>query len=81
MVNVLTSMYDKLKYTSMSFLLKLVCHDLNIYAAKYSSNLKYMNLNIISAVKRLIAIYHIQNKSFCLHNICVLFVFIMYLYI
>ncbi len=28
-------------------------------------------LNIISAVKRLIAINHIQNKRFCLHNICV----------
>ncbi len=25
----------------------------------------------ISAVKRLIAMNHIQNKSFCLHNICV----------
>ncbi len=37
-------------------------------------------LNITSAVKRLIAINHIQNKSFCLHNICVciLCIFIMY---
>ncbi len=34
-------------------------------------------LNIISAVKRLIAINHIQNKRFCLHNICV---YIMYIY-
>ncbi len=30
-----------------------------------------------SAVKRLIAINCIQNKSFCLHNVCI---FIMYIY-
>ncbi len=37
----------------------------------------------ISAVKRLIVINHIQNKSFCLHNICVYTVYtvcIMYIY-
>ncbi len=31
----------------------------------------------ISAVKRLIAINHIHNKSFCLHDVCVLCIFIM----
>ncbi len=36
----------------------------------------------ISAVKRLITINHIQNKSFCLHNICVCTVsIIMYMQI
>ncbi len=40
------------------------------------SNIYTVDTNIyiythISAVKRLIAINRIQNKSFCLHNICV----------
>ncbi len=35
----------------------------------------------ISAVKQLIAINHIQNKSFCLHNMCVYTVYIYYEYI
>ncbi len=40
------------------------------------------HINIyISAVKRLIVINHIQNKSFCLHNICMCTVYIYYLYI
>ncbi len=34
-----------------------------------------------SAVKRLIAINLIQNKSFCLHNTCVYTVYIYYVYI
>ncbi len=34
-----------------------------------------------SAVKQSIAINHIQNKSFCLHNICVCTVYIYYVYI
>ncbi len=33
------------------------------------------------AVKRLIEINRIQNKSFCLHNICVCSVYIYYVYI
>ncbi len=33
----------------------------------------------ISGVKQLIMINHIQNKSFCLHNIWVLCIFIMYI--
>ncbi len=36
---------------------------------------------IFSAVKRLITINHIQNKSFYLHNICVCSVYIYYVYI
>ncbi len=36
---------------------------------------------IFSAVKRLIAINHIQNKRFCLHNIYVCTVYIYYVYI
>ncbi len=35
----------------------------------------------IYTVKRLIAINHIQNKSCCLHNICVCTVYIYYVYI
>ncbi len=35
----------------------------------------------ISAVKLLIMINHIQNKSFCLHNTCVRTVYIYYVYI
>ncbi len=34
-----------------------------------------------SAVKQLIAINRIQNKSFCLHNKCVCTVYIYYVYI
>ncbi len=42
----------------------------------------YMNiLFYISAVKWLIVINCIQNKSFCLHNICVCTVYIYYVYI
>ncbi len=37
-------------------------------------------LLLFSDVKRLIAINHIQNKSFCLHNICVYTVYV-YVYI
>ncbi len=40
----------------------------------------YMHV-YISAVKRLIAINHIQNKSFCLHNICLYTVYMYYVYI
>ncbi len=36
---------------------------------------------IISAVKRLIVINRIQNKSIWLHNICVCAVYIYYVYI
>ncbi len=32
---------------------------------------------LISAVKQLFAINRIQNKSFCLHNICVCFVYFL----
>ncbi len=35
----------------------------------------------ISAVKRLIAINHIQNESFCLHDVCMCIVYIYYVYI
>ncbi len=35
----------------------------------------------VSAVKQLITINRIQNKSFCLHNICVCTVYIYYVYI
>ncbi len=35
----------------------------------------------ISAVKWLIVINRIQNKSLCLHNICVCTVYIYYVYI
>ncbi len=44
---------------------------------------KVFNLLIIyiySAVKWLIVINHIQNKSFCLWNICVCTVYIYYVY-
>ncbi len=34
-----------------------------------------------SAVKPLNVINHIQNKSFCLHNICVCTVYIYYVYV
>ncbi len=40
-----------------------------------------LHLSFISAVKRLIAINRIQNKSFCLHNIGVYCVCIYYVYI
>ncbi len=33
-----------------------------------------------SAVKQLIAINHIQNKRFCLHNICVYYVYLLCIY-
>ncbi len=56
-------------------------------------NLKQLNVNInafqntkktivkSSAVKWIITINLIQNKSFCLHNICIFTVFIYYVYI
>ncbi len=43
---------------------------------------KYDGITVtISAVKRLIVINRIQNKGFCLHNICVCTVYIYYVYI
>ncbi len=39
------------------------------------------NIFNISAVKQLIVINHIQNKSFCLHNIYMCALFIYYVYI
>ncbi len=39
-----------------------------------------MYLFIYSAVKKLIAIKRIQNKLFCLHNICVCTVYIYSVY-
>ncbi len=39
------------------------------------------NIVFFSAVKWLIAINHIQNKSYCLHNICVCAMYIYYVYI
>ncbi len=36
---------------------------------------------MISAVKRLIVVNHIKNKSCCLHNIYVCTVYIYYVYI
>ncbi len=38
-------------------------------------------LFIFSAVKGLIDINHIENKSFCLHNICFVSMYIYYVYI
>ncbi len=35
----------------------------------------------ISAVKRLIAMNRVQNKSICLHNICVCTVYIYYVFV
>ncbi len=52
-----------------------------------SSELQYKILNcaiksiLFSAAKKWIAINRIQNKSFCLHNICVCTVCIYYAYI
>ncbi len=50
---------------------------LNFYETSNNTITVYV---IISAVKRLIVINHIQNKSFCLHNIWVYTVYI-YLFI
>ncbi len=55
-----------------------------LYSKKYSSNIySFTDLTCIysSAVKWLIVINRIQNKSFCLHNICVCTVYIYYAYI
>ncbi len=49
------------------------------YTLQVFKNIVFCNVQI-SAVKQLIAIKRIQNKSFCLHNICVCTVYI-YLYI
>ncbi len=40
----------------------------------------FISLLIFSAVKRLIVINLIQNKSFCLHNICVYCVYLLCIY-
>ncbi len=47
----------------------------------YNYYLSFIVLVFSSVVKRLIAINRIQNKSFCLHNICVCTVYIYYVYI
>ncbi len=53
----------------------------NLLSLKYKKKLFSRNYIKISVVKRLIAINRIQNKSFCLHNICVYTVYIYYVYI
>ncbi len=57
----------------------------NIYLKKIKSvftvSFDQFNLYFFSAVKRLNAINRIQNKRFCLHNICVYTVYIYYVYI
>ncbi len=46
-----------------------------------STHIYYVNKILdTSTVKRLIAINRIQNKSFCLHNICVYFVYLLRIY-
>ncbi len=60
--------------------------DLQLLNCKGCDLIKYIYVYIyiyiyISAVKRLIAINCIQNKSFCLHKICVCAVYIYYAYI
>ncbi len=52
-----------------------------ILRGRGSSGKKGTSHIYFSVVKRLIAINHIQNKSFCLHNICVCSVYIYYVYI
>ncbi len=46
---------------------------INYQLPKYSAAQQRLTLIIISAVKRLIAINRIQNKSFCLHNMYIIF--------
>ncbi len=58
----------------------------NWWLTKYFFAPLYMSVCVyiyiyISDVKLLIAINRIQNKSFCLHNICMCAVYIYYVYI
>ncbi len=41
--------------------------------------LSVLTVHFFSAVKRIIVINRIQNKSFCLHNICMCTVYILYI--
>ncbi len=54
---------------------------LTILHLTYIFIILYFSFIIISAVKRLIAINRIQNKSFCLNNIWVCSMYIYYVYI
>ncbi len=68
-----------MKITGLSHLFKWE----NWWLTKYFFAPLYIYIYIyiyISAVKRLIAIDHIQNKRSCFHNICVCTVYIYYVY-
>ncbi len=45
----------------------------------FEKHLKKCVCVYFSAVKQLIATNRIQNKSFCLQNMCILCIFIMYI--
>ncbi len=53
-----------------------------LFIPSHSEFILHFTFSIINfnAVKRLIAINHIQNKSFCLHNICVCCVYLLCIY-
>ncbi len=72
-------MYTCIGWLVIYFLFFFVfCHFITFVSLFYDLFRKVASHNT-TAVKRLIAINHIQNKSFCLHNICMCTVFIMYI--
>ncbi len=55
--------------------------DQNFMRDSFKDTDAYQIYIFCSAVKRLIAINRIQNKTNCLRNVCVLCIFIIYIYI
>ncbi len=61
---------------------KCKCNNTKIAETHSKIKLKLKKKNIyilISAVKRLIVINHIQNKSFGLHNVCTVYIYYVYI--
>ncbi len=73
-----------LKDFCILYMLILLCYTKMLYLIittllKKLGPIFLINCLFFSAFKRLIAINRIQNKSFCLLNICVLCIFIMHI--
>ncbi len=68
-------MFDDLNHSNVTYMQKKK----NMHREQGKKPFHCINIHIY-AIKRLVAINHIQNKSFCLHNIyvCVMCIFIMY---
>ncbi len=74
-------LYIHNKYTQNTHTYIMQTKTFILYAINRLTALIYMYVYVyISAGQQLIAINHIQNKSFCVHNMCVYCVYLLCIY-